>query len=71
MGVIKKLQGSRLASQLALMMVEYNRRDAIRRYTAGRGEIGWVLDDNDGMISIARMIDSKINRVYRIYEKSL
>ncbi|MDT9598564.1 N-acetyltransferase [Sphingosinicella rhizophila] len=71
MGVVKRLQSSRLASQLALMMVEYNRREAIGRYTAERGEIGWILDDNEGMKSIAETIHSKINRVYRIYEKPL
>ena len=71
MGVVKRLQSSRLASQLAFMMIEYVRRDAIARYGAVRGEIGWVLDDNAGMRSIAETIESKINRIYRIYEKPL
>lgn len=71
MGVVKRLQSSRLASQLAFMMIEYVRRDAISRYGAVRGEIGWVLDDNAGMRSIAETIESKINRVYRIYEKAI
>ena len=71
MGVLKRLQATRLASQLAFMMIEFIRRDAVVRYGATRGEIGWVLDDNQGMRSIADAIDSKINRVYRIYEKTL
>ncbi|HEY0447326.1 MAG TPA: N-acetyltransferase, partial [Allosphingosinicella sp.] len=71
MGVVKRLQSTRLASQLAFMMIEYIRRDAIRRYGSVRGEIGWILDDNVGMRSIAETIESHINRVYRIYEKAL
>ncbi len=71
MGVVKRLQSSRLASQLAFMMIEYIRRDAIARYGSVRGEIGWILDDNMGMRSIAETIESHVNRVYRIYEKAL
>lgn len=71
MGVLKRLQSTRLASQLAFMMIEYTRRDAIRDFGSSRGEIGWVLDDNAGMRSIAETIESHINRVYRIYEKPL
>lgn len=71
MGVLKRLQATRLASQLAFMMIEYIRRDATANYGATRGEIGWVLDDNQGMRSIAETIDSKINRIYRIYARDL
>ncbi|PTQ07798.1 N-acetyltransferase [Sphingomonas oleivorans] len=71
MGVVKRLQASRLASQLAFMMIEYIRRDAVAHYGASRGEIGWILDDNQGMRSIAETIDSHINRTYRIYSKPL
>lgn len=71
MGVVKRLQATRLASQLAFMMIEYIRRDAVSRYGATRGEIGWILEDNQGMRSIAETIDSRINKVYRIYEKAL
>ena len=71
MGVLKKLQNSRLASQLAFMMIEYIRRDAVANYGAKRGEIGWVLDDNQGMNAIADAIESKVNKEYRIYEKVL
>ncbi|WP_380874405.1 hypothetical protein ACFB49_47740 [Sphingomonas sp. DBB INV C78] len=71
MGVVKRLQSTRLASQLAFMMIEYIRQDALANYSAVRGEIGWVLDDNQGMKSIAETIESKVNRVYRVYEKAL
>jgi GNAT superfamily N-acetyltransferase len=71
MGVRKRLQSSRLASQLAFMMIEYIRRNAIREYGATRGEIGWILEDNQGMNAIAEAIDSHINKVYVIYDKPL
>ncbi|MBX9813364.1 MAG: hypothetical protein A4S12_05455 [Proteobacteria bacterium SG_bin5] len=71
MGVVKRLQASRLASQLAFMMIEYIRRASVANYGATRGEIGWVLDDNQGMNAIADAIDSKVNRVYQIYAKPL
>jgi len=71
MGVVKRLQGSRMASQLAFMMIEYIRRDAITRYGASRGEIGWILDDNQGMQAIAQAIESRVNKRYLIFEKTL
>ena len=71
MGVVKRLQASRLASQLAFMMIEYIRKDSVEKYHATRSEIGWILEDNQGMNSIAETIQSKINKTYRIYEKAL
>jgi GNAT superfamily N-acetyltransferase len=67
MGVRKELQSSRLASQLAFMMIEYIRRASVERYGASRGEIGWILEDNQGMRSIAETIDSQVNKVYTVY----
>jgi hypothetical protein len=71
MGVRKRLQSSRIASQLAFMMIEYIRRNAIAHYGSSRGEIGWILDDNQGMIAIADAINSHVNKEYVIYGKSL
>ena len=71
MGVRKRLQASRLASQLAFMMIEYIRRNSVANYGASRGEIGWILDDNQGMIAIADAIDSHVNKEYEIYQKAL
>ena len=71
MGVVKRLHATRLASQLAFMMIEYIRRAGTGRYGISRAEVGWVLEDNGPMISIAQAIESGINRVYRIYEKPL
>lgn len=71
MGVVKKYQNSRMASQLAFMMIEYIRRNAVNSHGAKRGEVGWVLDDNQGMIAIADAIEAKMNREYTIYSKPL
>ena len=71
MGVVKRLQATRLASQLAFTMIEYIRRDSVAHYDATRGEIGWILEDNQGMRSIAETIECTINKTYRIYEKPL
>lgn len=71
MGVVKELQASRLASQLAFMMIEYIRRSAVANYGARRAEIGWILEDNQGMRSIAEAIGSRVNKSYQIYRKSL
>lgn len=71
MGVVKQHQSSRLASQLSCMLFEEIRLAAIANYGATRGEIGWVLDDNQGMNAIAEAIDSTVNKEYCIYAKPL
>jgi hypothetical protein len=71
MGVLKELQSSRMASQLAFMMIEYIKRDSVAHYGATRGEIGWILEDNQGMRSIADAIGCTVNKRYWIYEKTL
>ena len=71
MGGAKRLHASRLASQLAFMMIEYIRRAGTAHYGIGRAEIGWILEDNKPMVSIAEAIEARINKIYRIYEKSL
>ncbi len=71
MGVMKKLQSTRMASQLAFMMVSLIRDASTSQYGASRGEFGWVLDDNGPMRSVGEAINGRINKVYRIYEKQL
>ena len=71
MGVVKELQSSRMASQLAFMMIEYIRRASVTKYGASRGEIGWILEDNQGMRSIAETIKSGVNKTYNIYARDL
>jgi len=71
MGVMKEYQNSRMASQLAFMMISYIRRNAAAKYHSKRAEIGWILEDNQGMVAIADAIDSSINREYVVYARSL
>ena len=71
MGIRKELQGHRIASLMAFQMIEYIRRDAVPNFGASKGEIGWILDDNGPMRSIADAIGSQVTRTYRVYEKAL
>jgi hypothetical protein len=71
MGVAKKLQGSRLAGQLAFMLIEHIRRACVAHYGVTHGEFGWILEDNQGMMSIAQLPGAHINHTYRIFEKAL
>lgn len=71
MGVVKRLQSSRMASQLAFMMIETIRQASVTRYQGKRGEIGWILDDNQGMNAIAEAIDATVNKEYLVYGKGL
>lgn len=71
MGVVQRLQSSRMAGQLAFMMIETIRLAALAQYGSTRGELGWVLDDNQGMNAIAEAIQGTVNKVYQIYEKPL
>jgi hypothetical protein len=71
MGVVRKFHATRLASQLAFMMIESIRNAAHVSFGATRGELGWVLEDNHGMGSMAKALDSRLNKIYRVYGKAL
>ena len=71
MGVAKKLHGTRLATQLAFMLIESTRRACVGHYGIEIGEFGWILEDNKGMLSIAELPSARINHRFRIYEKTL
>lgn len=71
MGVLKEMHNTRMASQLAFMMISKIRDEAAQLYNSQRAEIGWILEDNQGMVAIADAINSKVNREYAIYERLL
>jgi hypothetical protein len=71
MGVARKLHQTRLASQLAFMLIELTRRDLVKNFGVTIGEFGWILEDNKGMLSIAELPGARVNHRYRIYEKAL
>ena len=70
MGVRKSHQHSRLGPTLAFMVI-----DAVRKQMHARGvtnvEMGWILEDNDGMRNIIETIGGQAYKRYRIYEKEL
>ena len=71
MGVRREFHNSRMASQFAFMMIDSIRRESCAAFDTQRAEIGWILEDNQGMVAIADAIGSKVNREYSIYEKKL
>jgi hypothetical protein len=71
MGVRKRFHGTRLASQLAFMLIEFTRREVVGKFGVEIGEFGWILEDNKGMLSIAQLPGARVNHRYRIYEKAL
>jgi len=71
MGVAKRLHGTRLAGQIAYTLIEYIRRACVEHYGVKQGEFGWVLEDNQGMMSIAELPGATINHRYRVYRKAL
>ena len=52
-------------------MIEHIRRACVGEYGVTHGEFGWVLEDNQGMLSIAKLPGAEVNKVYRIYERVL
>jgi len=70
MGVRKKHQYSRLGPTLAFLVIDALRHAMIRRGITSV-EMGWILEDNDGMRHIIEEIGSTIHKRYRVYEKQL
>jgi len=70
MGVRKEYQHSRLGPTLAFLVI-----DAVRKAMSKRGvetvEMGWILEDNDGMRHIIEAIGSHVYKRYRVYQKEL
>ena len=70
MGVRQSYQHSRLGPTLAFMVI-----DAVRKQLHARGvtrvEMGWILEDNDGMRNIIETIGGQAYKRYHIFEKEL
>lgn len=71
MGVIKELQSSRVAGQLAFMMIEFIRRESVASYGATHGDFGWVLASNSAMGSVGEAVGGHVAKVYRIYGRQI
>ena len=70
MGVRKEYQHSRLGPGLAFLVIEEVRKALVRR-KIDEAEMSWVLEDNEGMKSIANSFGGIPYKRYRIYEKNL
>ena len=70
MGVRQEYQHSRLGPTLAFVVI-----DAVRKAMHARGvvdvEMGWILEDNEGMRNIIETIGGEAYKRYRVYEKDL
>ena len=70
MGVRQEYQHSRLGPTLAFVVI-----DAVRKALHARGvrdvEMGWILEDNEGMRNIIETIGGVAYKRYRVYEKGL
>jgi len=70
MGVRKEYQHSRLGPGLAFLVIDKVRQALLER-NIHEAEMSWVLEDNEGMKSIATGLGGVPYKRYRIYEKSL
>ncbi len=70
MGVRKKFQRGPLGAAMSMWMIDVSRQHVEKR-GAYWGELGWILEDNDGMRSILEEIGCKVYKTYRVYEKTL
>ena len=70
MGVLQKYQNTIFGPAMAYMMI-----DAAFRVGRARGldrvEMSWILEQNKGMRNIIEKFGSRINKRYRMYQKSL
>lgn len=70
MGVRKKFQRGPLGAAMSMWMIDVSRQHVEKR-GAYWGELGWILEDNDGMRSILEEIGCEVYKTYRVYEKPI
>ncbi|WP_262696291.1 GNAT family N-acetyltransferase [Kordiimonas aquimaris] len=70
MGVRKKFQKGPLGAAMSMWMIDVS-REHVQERGAYWGELGWILEDNDGMRSILEEIGCVVYKTYRVYEKEL
>lgn len=70
MGVRKKFQRGPLGAAMSMWMINVSRQHVEKR-GAYFGELGWILEDNDGMRSILEEIGCELYKTYRIYETTI
>ncbi len=70
MGVRKRFQKKPLGAAMAMWMIDVSKDNVVER-GAYFGELGWILEDNDGMNSILNEIGCKVYKTYRVYEQAI
>ncbi len=70
LGVRRQFHHSRLGPTLAFMVVD-TVREALRSRGVQEVEMGWILEDNEGMRNITKTIGGEEYKRYRMYEKAL
>lgn len=70
MGVRKRFQKKPLGAAMAMWMIDVSKQNVVDR-GAYFGELGWILEDNDGMNSILVEIGCEVYKTYRVYEKPI
>jgi len=70
MGVRKKFQRGPLGAAMSMWMIDVSRQHVEKR-GAYWGELGWILEDNNGMRSILEEIGCVVYKTYRVYEKPI
>lgn len=70
MGVRKKYQGRPLGAAMAMTMIDKTRKEVVKR-ECEFGEMGWILEDNDGMRGICKILGTDVYKTYRVYEKTI
>jgi len=70
MGVRQAFQHSRLGPTLAFVVIDAVRKALHARHVTDV-EMGWVLEDNEGMRNIIETIGGEAYKRYRVYEKAL
>jgi hypothetical protein len=71
MGVRKRYQNRPSGAFMALLLIAQHRVEWRRRHGMLRGELSWILEDNESMKGIADSIVGIHYKTYRIYEKAL
>ena len=70
MGVRTKFQKSPLGAGMAIWMIHQCQEFVIKRGSKF-GELGWILEDNDGMNNMLKSIGCTVYKTYRIYERKI
>lgn len=70
MGIRKSLQKSKVGGIIPIMLIEAT-RPGVRKRGATFAELGWILEDNDGMNNMLREVACVHYKTMRIYEKPI